>query len=326
MRQPAGVAEILRSHQKDDIYTGYLKNTVSEVFQEIFGPGVWIRWKNEVDRLSEITYFLLTTVAGYQTVGEEYVNIIQIDKHKRNIPSKLKRLIHVSLHVFGPYGVARLLDWVEKKLQSGDWDSVPMETREIILKSLPVLQQALSLLQRFHLAVFYLRGIFYHIAKRLTDVSYIKFSVTNTEGSSVQQSFKALGWLSLAQLGFSVLQLLYHSYRSSGTATLLKSAGRLSLAQLGFSVLQLLYHSYRSSGTATLLKNSSTQAPSDSVDRKCCLCLETRRTPTATPCGHLFCWQCIYEWCSTKLECPICREKLQPQKLVFLQNFDPPEG
>ncbi|XP_078319167.1 peroxisome biogenesis factor 10-like [Crassostrea virginica] len=294
MRQPAGVAEILRSHQKDDIYTGYLKNSVSEVFQEIFGPGVWIRWKNEVDRLAEITYFLLTTVAGYQTVGEEYVNIIQIDKHKRNIPSKLKRLIHVSLHVFGPYGVARLLDWVEKKLQSGDWDSVPMETREIILKSLPVLQQALSLLQRFHLAVFYLRGIFYHIAKRLTDVSYIKFSVTNTEGSSVQQSFRALGWLSLAQLGFSVLQLLYHSYRSSGTAT--------------------------------LLKNSSTQAPSDSVDRKCCLCLETRRTPTATPCGHLFCWQCIYEWCSTKLECPICREKLQPQKLVFLQNFDPPEG
>lgn len=37
MRQPAGVAEILRSHQKDDIYTGYLKNAVSEVFQEIFG-------------------------------------------------------------------------------------------------------------------------------------------------------------------------------------------------------------------------------------------------------------------------------------------------
>lgn len=37
MRQPAGVAEILRSHQKDDIYTGYLKSAVSEIFQEIFG-------------------------------------------------------------------------------------------------------------------------------------------------------------------------------------------------------------------------------------------------------------------------------------------------
>lgn len=37
MRQPAGVAEILRSHQKDDIYTGHLKTAVSEIFQEVFG-------------------------------------------------------------------------------------------------------------------------------------------------------------------------------------------------------------------------------------------------------------------------------------------------
>nr|XP_034313288.1 peroxisome biogenesis factor 10 [Crassostrea gigas] len=294
MRQPAGVAEILRSHQKDDIYTGYLKTAVSEIFQEIFGPGVWIRWKNEVDRLAEVTYFFLTTVAGYQTVGEEYVNIIQIDTHRRNIPSKLKRLVLVSLHVFGPYAVGRFLGWVEKKFKSGDWDSVPQETREFILKSLPVLQQALSLLQRFHLALFYLRGVFYHIAKRLTNVSYIKFSVSPTEGSSVQQSFRALGWLSLAQLGFSVLQTLYHSYRSSGTSS--------------------------------PQKDISTRTSNDAIDRKCCLCLEARRSPTATPCGHLFCWQCIYEWCSTKLECPICRETLQPQKLVFLQNYDPPEG
>lgn len=84
-----------------------------------------------------------------------------------------KRLILVSLHVFGPYAVGRFLDWVEKKFKSGDWDSVPQETREFILKSLPVLQQALSLLQRFHLALFYLRGVFYHIAKRLTNVSYV---------------------------------------------------------------------------------------------------------------------------------------------------------
>ena len=29
-----------------------------------------------------------------------------------------------------------------------------------------------------------------------------------------------------------------------------------------------------------------------------------------TPCGHKFCYECLFEWLHTKTECPLCRFKL----------------
>ena len=43
---------------------------------------------------------------------------------------------------------------------------------------------------------------------------------------------------------------------------------------------------------------------------ECNICLDPAKEPVVTPCGHLFCWPCLYQWLhahSTNSECPVCK-------------------
>ncbi|CAB0021065.1 unnamed protein product [Nesidiocoris tenuis] len=65
----------------------------------------------------------------------------------------------------------------------------------------------------------------------------------------------------------------------------------------------------------------SSQSPAKPTGQICVVCMEKLTSPTTTPCGHIFCWNCITEWAQNEERCPICREAVVACRLVPLRNY-----
>ncbi|XP_068589587.1 peroxisome biogenesis factor 10 [Cebidichthys violaceus] len=321
---PANQSQLIRSIQKDEYYQTFLRNNANEAFQTLAGSKRWLDWRREIELLSDLAYYGLTTFSGYQTLGEEYVNIVQVDPTKRRVPSRARRGLFVLCHAYFPYLVDKVLVCLENELEcgqerrsgagqrraaSGPWWSLELWLRRwmqraVGLLSEPqkracvpavfVLHQGLTLLNRLHATLFYISGSFYHLSKRAAGISYLRVMGLGSDDGTIRSSYRLLGALSLLQLLVTVcLQL--NSFRQKQRA---RQEWKL----------------YRSLSPQRTHRSGPRAA-------SCILCLEERRHSTSTPCGHLFCWECITEWCNTKAACPLCREKFQPHRLVYLRNY-----
>jgi E3 ubiquitin-protein ligase RNF5 len=49
----------------------------------------------------------------------------------------------------------------------------------------------------------------------------------------------------------------------------------------------------------------------------CEICLDDPCEPVVTPCGHLYCWKCVYRWLENERDtCPTCKAGITRSKLV----------
>jgi len=288
--------DIIRAAQKDEFYQRVFNTQAYDITIQSLGPRTASKYKDEFQLLSDFVYFGMSTLLGQQTLGEEYCDIMQIKEKRLTALLFSERFLLLIWQVLIPYGLNKLVHRLEilaqPQMDFGQVDKtkfrISEEKRLILEKNLPTIVSCIDIIKRIHVAIFYFSGVFYDFAKRVLGIRYLYTRPLEEQ----RPSYAILGLLIFLQLGISLIVLIKQSLTQ-------KKPEKIEMKEENLETVKSLC----------------------STTAKCSLCLEVRQNPTATECGHIFCWNCIHQWCNTKLVCPLCRSQIKKSNLVAIYGI-----
>ncbi|KAL2649397.1 hypothetical protein R1flu_017525 [Riccia fluitans] len=368
----AAQPEMMRAAEKDEHYVGQVCEACYDAFRHTFGTRLAVAYQNEMKLAGRVLYYLLTTGAGLQTLGEEYCDIVQVAGVPGLPATPARRTLLVFYQTVLPYLAERLSaraasrgmylgsedgedetstssqtsrveeTFGREETSSGSSGSVdPGNNMEIRQRRrapltwrlrqawmaalrrwpqiLPSVREGLVLLVRTHLMLFYFEGLYYHMGKRAAGIRYI----FTGRPSQQRPRYQMLGMFLLIQLTFVCGHWLTRTVFPSIASSMRLRETNPSLSAVGSQGIAVIDEDGGKVEEKGPSRPSNMWAESEATaSSKCPLCLSPRQHPTATPCGHVFCWNCVAEWCNEKPECPLCRAPVSHPELVCVYHAD----
>lgn len=296
-KRQTNILQIIRSQQKDEYYILIIREELQDIIKQLIGIRYWIKWQKTIHAFNTFIYYLLTTTAGNQTLGEEYCHLIQI--YDKTVPNFFRRFLLSLGYAFS----FKLVKFIEKLII--DFNVVNCDEDNINQR----FKYISELISRINRSIFFLNGRYPDIPKRLLSIQYLTTTINrplfnlayNKNNSS---TINLLASLSVIQLVFS----FYHQYKI------------MAVQQKRYN-LKKTFKKMQCQAANWNIQTTNMDMDSKYEKRKCVLCAFEFNIPTLLLCGHVFCWNCIDDWLTLKDECPICKSNIDKRQCTFLRNF-----
>uniref|UniRef100_A0A0K0FZU9 RING-type E3 ubiquitin transferase n=1 Tax=Strongyloides venezuelensis TaxID=75913 RepID=A0A0K0FZU9_STRVS len=315
---PADIAEIIRASNRDDEHISTIIEIVIKNLRLHLNPRKFLQYSCYAPVIGKIIYYASTSLFKKQTLGEEYMNLVQVvSRLRRELPSAFVHVIFIVLEGFSTlfekyfsrftlsyYMKCRNYLSVDEVVDDDEMEYLLVEWRDIIKNYLS------PIIEKLHLSYFYLiDNNFYSIPKRITNIKY--FSLSPNTSIQIQKLLYYIGVLNFILSLYLILDgafKIYKKYCDKKNHITGKSA-----------------FSNTNKSNNTLLDKYLQKSKFT-----CPLCLQIS-FPASTPCGHIYCFTCLttgilkdnsrHSKDDGPLRCPQCRHGFTFSRIIPLLNY-----